>query len=100
MGRLIEFQPGPTERLTISVGDVLLVGAAGVVVQSGAEAVEVVGPLLPGVVGDNGRVLAPAGAPNTLLIVARKVGKAVLAFKTGAPYRSVETATLDLDIVA
>lgn len=100
MGRLIELQPVPARQsqLTVSVGDVLLVAAFGVVVQSGAAAIEVLGPLTSGVAGVNGELLSPAGAPNTLLIVARKPGRSVLSFKVGDPWRAPQTGILDLDI--
>ena len=98
--RLIELQPDAAlqSRLAVNVGDVLLVAAFGVLVDSGGEAIEVVGPLAPGMVGTSGDVLSPAGAPNTLLIVARKPGRSVLAFKVGDPWHAPQTASLDLEI--
>jgi hypothetical protein len=100
MGRLIEFQPAEVRdfQLIINVGDVLVVGAFGVQVRSGADAVEVVGPLVQGVISDNDQLLSPLGAPNTLLIIARAPGRSVLNLKLGDPFHSPRNSVLNLEI--
>lgn len=101
MGRLIEIQhaqdPLPTS-LTIRVGDVLVFGATGGHVHSGPEVVEILGPFLPGVLGDNGQVLSPMSAPNTVLFIARCSGRATIDVVTGEPWRSPKTTTVNITV--
>jgi hypothetical protein len=100
MGRLIEVQHAqdlPTS-LTIRVGDVLVFGATGGHVYSGAEVVEILGPFLPGVLGDNGQILSPMGAPNAVLFLARRTGRATIDVVTGDPWHAPKTTTLDITV--
>jgi hypothetical protein len=100
MSRLIEVQHAqdlPTS-LTIKVGDVLYFGATGGHVHSGAEIVEILGPFLPGVVGDNGEILSPIGAPNTVLFFARRPGRATIDVVTGDPWHAPETTALSITV--
>lgn len=100
MSRLIEVQHAqdlPTS-LTIGVGDVLRFGATGGHVHSGAEVVEILGPFLPGVVGDNGEILSPMGSPNAMLFVARRPGRATIDVVTGDPWHATETTALDITV--
>jgi hypothetical protein len=100
MGRLIEVQHAqdlPT-RLTIRVGDLLLFGATGGHVHSGAEVVEILGPFIPGVVGNDGQILSPMGAPNTVLFLARRPGRVTIDVVTGDPWHAPETTALDITV--
>jgi hypothetical protein len=100
MSRLIEVQHAqdlPT-RLTIRVGDVLNFGATGGYVHSGAEVVEILGPFLPGVLGDNGEILSPMGAPNAVLLLARRPGRATIDVVTGDPWHAPETTALSITV--
>jgi hypothetical protein len=100
MGRLIEIQAGQNipPRLTIHVGDVLLCGATGGHVRSGSDVVELLGAFVPGVLGDHGQILSPAGAPNTVLFVARGPGRATIDMITGDPWSTPQTAVLDITV--
>jgi hypothetical protein len=100
MGRLIEVQqaPGDLRRLTIKVEDVLQFAATGGRVHSGADVVEILGPFVPGVIGDNGQILSPVGAPNTVLFVARRPGAATIDVVTGDPWHGPKTATLEISV--
>jgi hypothetical protein len=100
MGRLIEVQHAqdlPT-RLTIRVGDVLVFGATGGHVRSGAEVVEILGPFLPGILGDDGQILSPMGAPNAVLFLARRPGRATIDVVTGDPWHAPKTTALGITV--
>lgn len=100
MGRLIEIEqaeelpPG----LNIRVGDLLRFWASGGRVRSGAEAVEMLGPFLTGVVGANNELLSPLGAPNVVLFLARRPGEAVVEIVTGDPWHAARTTILKLSV--
>ena len=100
MGRLIEVQnlQGFPSSLTLKVGDVLVFGATGGHVQSGADVVEILGPFLPGVMGKNSEILSPMGAPNAVLFLARRPGRATIDVVTGDPWRAPQTTTLDVTV--
>jgi hypothetical protein len=102
MGRLIEVQHArdlPTT-LTITVGDVLIFGATGGHVHSGAEVVEILGPFVRGVVGDNGQIISPMGAPNRVLFLARHPGRATIDVVTGDPWHAPKTTALSITVEA
>jgi hypothetical protein len=99
VARLIEIRPGHRRlpaTLTLRTGDLLLFAATGGRVTAGAAAVELVGIFQPGVLADDGRILAPAGAPGTVVFRVRGPGRASIEVVTGDPWRSTETAGLDL----
>jgi hypothetical protein len=100
MSRLIEVQHAQTlpTRLTIRVGDVLYFGATGGHVHSGAEVVEMLGPFLPGVLGDNSEILSPMGAPNAVLFLARRPGRSTIDVVTGDPWHAPETTALSITV--
>ena len=98
MGRLIEVQdaqacPSP---LTVHQGDVLLVRATGGHVRFGGDVVEMWGPFLPAVLGDNGDILTPMGTPNTLLFRVRRPGRAMIDVVTGDLWHAPQTITLGI----
>jgi hypothetical protein len=105
MGRLIEVQDPPASppRLTVEVGDVLQFSASGGHVRSGADIVEMVGPLVSAVLADDGGkpssdILAPMGPPNTVLFVARRAGRAIIDVVTGDPWHAPQTSVLNVDV--
>jgi hypothetical protein len=102
MARLIEVDdaPGCPSPLTVAVGDVLLFRAAGGRVRSGGDAVELLGPFLTAVVGDDGSVVSPQGPPNTVLFRARQPGRARLAIVTGDPFHGPQTTALAITVEA
>jgi hypothetical protein len=100
MGRLIEIEhvgEGPPT-LTVHVGDVLLFKATGGHVQSGDDVVEMLGAFLPAVQGDNGNILTPMGAPNTVLFRALRPGRASIDVVTGDPWHAPQTTTLAITV--
>jgi hypothetical protein len=100
MGRLIEVQHAqdlPT-RLTIRVGDVLIFRASGGHVHSGAEVVAILGPFIPGVLGDNGQIVSPMGSPNRVLFLARHPGRATIDVVTGDPWHAPKTTALSITV--
>ena len=102
MGRLIEVQQaqGFPPSLSLTVGDMLVFGATGGHVQSGADVVEIFGPFVPGLLGDHGAIISPMGAPNTVLFLARHPGRATIDVVTGDPWRAPQTTTLDLTVTS
>jgi hypothetical protein len=100
MGRLIEVQEAQTcpSPLTLQTGDVLLFHATGGAVESGGDVVEMLGPFLQAVLGDHGGILTAMGAPNTILVRARKPGQAVIDVVTGDPWGASQRTTLRLAV--
>jgi hypothetical protein len=100
MPRLIEVQdaracPSP---LTVGRGDVLLFRATGGRVRDGSDVIELLGPFLPAVVGDDGNVLAPMGLPNTVLFRARGPGQALIDVITGDNLHAQQTTALSIRV--
>jgi hypothetical protein len=100
MARMIEVQDVRLcqSPLTVHPGDVVLLRAAGGRVRSGADVVELLGPFLGAVVGDDGTILTPVGPPNTLLISARQAGRALIDVVTGDPFHGPRTTTLGVTV--
>jgi hypothetical protein len=101
VGRLIEFRAdGVTlpPSLTVEVGDVLVFGATGGHVRSGADAVEFMGAFQTGILIDDGRILTPMGAPGTVLFRARCPGQASIDVVTGDPWHAPRTTLLELAV--
>jgi hypothetical protein len=105
MARLIEIQNTDEmpPALMLQVGDVLWFAASGGRVQSGdgdefdtAVSVEMLGAFLQSVIGTNGQILSPMGAPNVVLFVARSPGQATIEVFTGDPFRQTQPAVLDI----
>jgi len=100
MGRLIELQDMRTcpASLTLRSGDVLLVHAPGGHVRSGSEVVEILGPLVPAVLGLDGSILSPVGPPNTVLFRALQPGRARIEIVTGDPFHKVRKTELGITV--
>ena len=100
MARLIEVQdaracPSP---LLVSLGDVLLFYVAGGRVRSDGDVIELLGPFLPAVLGDDGTIVTPMGPPTTVLCRARQPGRAQLDVVTGDPFHMPQTTTLRITV--
>ena len=102
MARLIEVQEPDQFRapLAVRVGDVLVFQATGARISDGESALEILGPFVSAVVGENGAVLAPMGFPNAVLVRACGPGKATLELFTGDPFHGRRTTTLRITIDA
>jgi len=99
MGRYIDIRLDeelPSE-LVLAVGDVVRFSASGGRVSSGT-AVELLGILIEGVIGRDGSVLAPLGAPSTVLLRARAAGPAVVDVVSGDPYGSTVTRSIVVQV--
>jgi hypothetical protein len=100
MARLVEVQdarvcPSP---LTVHLGDVLLFHASGGSVRSGSDVVELLGPFLTAVLGDDGNIMTPMGPPNKVLFRARQPGRALIDVVTGDPFHSPHTTALGITV--
>jgi hypothetical protein len=71
--------------VVLATGDVVRVSATGGRIISGM-AVELLGTLSSSVVGTDGSVLTPLGAPDTVLFRAVAPGRAVVEVMTGDPF--------------
>ena len=102
MGRLIEVEDARTcpSPLVVQAGDVLLFHASGGHVRSGADVVDLLPPLVSAVVGTNGRVLTPAGPPNTVLVRVHRSGQATIDVITGDPWHAPKTTTLSITVAS
>ncbi|HYE33990.1 hypothetical protein [Methylocaldum sp.] len=102
MARLIEVQDPRMclSPLTVRSGDVLLFRAAGGRVRSGGDVVELLGPFLQAVVGDDGNILTPMGPPNTVLFHARQPGRALIDVITGDLFHTPQTTALGITVEA
>ena len=100
MGRLIQVEQVQAlpPSLALRVGDALLCVASGGHVQSGGDVVRILGPFVPGVLADNGEILSPMGAPNAVLYLARRPGRATIDVVTGDPWHGPETTTLEIAV--
>ena len=86
--------------LTIRVGDMLIIGATGGHVYSGAEVVEIVGTFVRGVLGEDGQLISPMGAPNRVLFLARHPGRAAIDVVSGDPWHAPRTTALTITVEA
>jgi hypothetical protein len=100
MGRLIEVQNVQSVplRLALQAGDVLLFNATGGHVLSGTDAVEMIGAFVPTTLVDNGQILTPMSAPNTVLFRAVRPGRAMIDVVTGDPWHAPQTRTVDITV--
>jgi hypothetical protein len=102
MPRLIELRSAERlpESLTIRVGDLLMFGASGGHLRSGGEVLELIGPFVPAVLGDNGQILSPAAAPNAVFFLARSVGIAPIDVFEGDPWHGPKINRLTITVEA
>jgi hypothetical protein len=100
MARIIEVQDARLCKspLTVCVGDVLLFRATGGRVRSGPDIVELLGPFVSAVVGDDGNIFTPVGPPNAVLFHARRVGQALIDVVTGEPFNKPVAVRLGLTV--
>jgi len=93
VSRYIDIRPdaeGLPSELVLGVGDVVRFAATGGRVRSGT-GVELLGILSDSVVGTDGSVVTPLGAPGAVLFRARAPGRAVVDVVSGDPFRSPVT---------
>jgi hypothetical protein len=100
MARLIEVQdvsvcPSP---LMVHPGDLLLFRAVGGQVQSGDDVIEMLGPFVQAVLGNDGNILTPMGPPNTILFYARQPGSALIDVITGDFFHAPQTNSLSITV--
>jgi hypothetical protein len=94
MARIIEIPDAKQcpSTLTLHVGDVLVFRAPGGLVQSGNDVVEMLGAFVEAVVGEDGKIYAPVGPPNSVLFRALRAGRTKLEIVTSNPFSSPRTA--------
>ncbi len=94
MSRYIDIRPeeAPAE-LVLAVGDVVRFSATGGRISSG-NAVELLGIMNESVVGTDGSVLTPMGAPGTVLVRALAPGRAVVDVVSGDPFGTSVTRSI------
>lgn len=87
MPRLIAFRPSDRvpAKLHLTVGDVLMFPASGGHILSGTYIMSMLGAYKPGVVGDDGQVIAPEGLPGAVLFCALGPGNAAIDVVTAIP---------------
>jgi hypothetical protein len=100
MARLIEVQDARVclSPLTVHLGDMVLFRAAGGRVRSGEAVVELLGPFLTAVVGDDGNIVTPMGPPNTVLFRSRQIGRARIDVVMGDPFDTSQTTALEITV--
>jgi hypothetical protein len=100
MSRLIDIRPdedGLPPELVVAVGDVIRVAASGGRIRSGS-GVELLGVLSESVIGTDGSVLTPLGAPGAVLLRARSPGRAVVDVVIGDPFRAPVTRSVTIRV--
>lgn len=100
MARLIEVPDAEkcASDLPLQVGDVLRFHASGGRIGAGGDVVEMLGPFLEAIVGEDGNVLTPMGAPNVVLVRARRAGRAAIDVITGDPWRMPQTTRVGISV--
>ena len=100
MPRLIEVQDAQAyfTLKAIVVGDVLLFHASGGHVHGGPEVIELLGSFVSAVVGSEGHVLTPVGAPNTVLFRAVNEGEAQIDIITGDAFHGPRKTALQISV--
>lgn len=98
MTRLVDLRAAPVgDRLALACGDLVLLPAAGGTVLAGT-AVEMLGAYRSALAGRGGAVLAPAGAPDVVVLVARAPGEAIIRWMTGDPFRGAQANELAVTV--
>jgi len=100
MGRLIEVNEVSEipSVITIRRADVLLFRVSGGHVTAGTALIQVIGPLITGVFGNNAQIFSPEGAPNAILFLALQAGKAHLEIVTGDPFYTAASRSVEVII--
>jgi hypothetical protein len=96
MARLVEIGTELPRSLSLQPGDVLNVPASGGTVESGSDVVEAIGPLVPGVVALDGRVLSPETVPTNMLFRALRAGRARVGLTTGGGLMPAGKAVIEI----
>lgn len=100
MAKLIEVQNvhACSSSLIVEQGDLVEFWATGGRVVTGA-GVECIGIFITAVVGNDGQVRAPMGAPNRVAFLARQAGRAMIEIATGDPFRGSQRIVVTLDVM-
>lgn len=89
--------PDRSEPLVLAVGDVVRLSASGARITTG-DVVEVLAILTSAVVTTDGRILAPEGPPNVVLLRARDRGDAIVELVMGDVWHARATRTLPIRV--
>jgi hypothetical protein len=101
MARLIEIDDvaGCPSPLTVEPGDLLRLAATGGRIRGGAGVVEMLGPFVAAMLADDA-ILSPEGAPGTVMVLARRPGRARIEVISGDPFYATQTTTLEIIVTA
>lgn len=98
MGRMVDLRGevlGP--RLTLQTGDVVLLPAAGARIESG-DSVAIVGVHQNAAPVADGQVIAPAGAPDVVMLSATHAGVAEVSLITGDPFGGPAATPITIEV--
>jgi len=96
MARLVELGPDFPESLSLRPGDMLNISASGGRVESGADAIEPIGPFVPAVLGLDGRLISPQTPPTNMLFRALCPGRARLLVFSGGGLVPTRSDAIDI----
>jgi hypothetical protein len=101
MSRLIEVDilNNLPSALAVEVGDVLVFQTGGGHIRSGANVVEILGPFVPSILSNDGKILTPQGPPAAIIIRAFSAGTAIIDLVIGDPFYKHHTASIELTVV-
>ncbi|WP_218720707.1 hypothetical protein [Nocardia sp. MH4] len=98
MPRLVDLRAGPIgTRLELAPGDIALLPAAGARAISGAT-VEVLGVYRDATPLPDGRVLAPEGPPDVVVLAALTPGDSTVLLMTGDPFHGATPRELSVTV--
>lgn len=98
MAQLIEVDsttPLP-QTIVMATGDLLWLKLSGGQVVSGSLVLQQLGPFTTALLQPDGSALAPMGAPNAVLFLARKEGTATISVVDGDPFFSPQPVQIDV----
>ena len=100
MARLVDIRDVPSlpSTLVVRVGDLIVLGATGAHVPPDFAGLELVGAFAPAVLGNDGQVISPASAPNSVVLLAHGTGQGAIDVVTGDPWRGARKSALAIVI--
>ena len=98
MSRLLEINPEGClpDRIRLRVGDVLKLNAFAGRLKCEANAAEILGPFVEGLITEAG-ILTPEGPPNILLVRAIQLGQTQIEIMVGHPWGEHKTLSFWID---
>lgn len=100
MAKLIEIQytkTGPA-KITVQKGDLLQFKGSGGHIIYGSKSIELLGSFLSSLVDKDFQILAPMGAPDNVIFIARAAGEAGIDVVTGDPWGKSEITRFQITV--